>query len=93
MHVVRVRRVRDFMTPLGEDEPAAIADAATDLPVLKPDDTLEHALRLFDSSGNEKLPVADPEDETKLMGWANQVHALRYFNSALIEESREAHLH
>ena len=37
--------------------------------------------------------VASAGDAKKLAGWASQVHALRYFNSALIEESREAHLH
>ena len=93
MHVVRVRRVRDFMTPRGEAEPETLAEAAPDLPVLKGEDTLEHALRLFDQGGHDALPVVDPEDETKLGGWASQVRALRYFNSALIEQSREAHLH
>ncbi|MCB1463008.1 MAG: chloride channel protein [Nitratireductor sp.] len=93
MHVVRVRRVRDFMTPRGESDPQDLSELSEELPVLREGDTLEHALRLFDKGGYDRLPVASAGDAKKLAGWASQVHALRYFNSALIEESREAHLH
>lgn len=91
LHVVRVRRVRDFMTPRAEAEPEMMADAVADLPVLKPGDTLEHALRLFDAGGHDRLPVCDDKDPARLAGWASQVHALRHFNRALIEASREEH--
>ena len=60
---------------------------------LKPSWTLEYALRTFDTGGHHALPVVDENDETKIIAWALQTHALRYFNAALIEASAEEHHH
>jgi len=60
---------------------------------LKPADNLETALRVFDASGLQRLPVFDENDETRLIAWASQVRALRYFNKALVDASEEEHLH
>ncbi len=90
-YMMRTKRVRDFMEPLGEDDDDL--EAAEDLPRLRPTDTLEAALRMFDTGSHSSLPVVDEHDETKLVAWAHQVHALRYFNSALIEAAEEEHQH
>ncbi|GIL01029.1 MAG: chloride channel protein [Alphaproteobacteria bacterium] len=90
LHVLRARRVRHFMTP-PDSEPETVDAAAPGLPRLKADDTLEQALRLFDTSGHDRLPVAGDGDPARLVGWASQVDALRYFNRALVEASQEEH--
>jgi CIC family chloride channel protein len=58
---------------------------------LKPDETLEAALRLFDNSGAERIPVVSPDDRSKIIGWARQVRALSWFNKELIASSVEEH--
>ncbi|QKV17249.1 chloride channel protein [Oricola thermophila] len=89
--LTRAKRVMDFMDLLEPDaEPVNLAeDDGT--PVLRPSDTLERALRLFDSHGVSRLPVCDEGDPRRVIGWADQVRALRYFNKALIDASIEEH--
>ncbi|MFK7903368.1 MAG: chloride channel protein, partial [Nitratireductor sp.] len=53
--------------------------------------TLEHALREFDTTGSTHLPVIDEVDGTKIIAYASQSQALRYYNNALIEASEEEH--
>ena len=92
-HVPRTRRVRDFMTEAGEEDAERAHDPESDGPALKPNDTLEAALRAFDSSGHERLAVIDPDQPDRIAGWASQVHALRFFNRALVAASEEEHHH
>jgi chloride channel protein, CIC family len=89
-HVLRGRKVRDFMT---EPEPGEELDLATvsNVPNLKPNDTLEAALRAFDTGGYERLPVVDEDNPGKIVGWASQVRALRFFNRTLVAASDEEH--
>ena len=91
-HRVLARQVHvsDFYTPLPEGETAEL-EPETAEHVLQPDDTLEAALRAFDTAGAERLPVVDPVDRMKVVGWARQVRALSWFNKALIETSVEEH--
>ena len=49
------------------------------------------ALRVFDSSGVERIPVVSPTDRARIVGWASQVAALARYNKALIEASVEEH--
>jgi CIC family chloride channel protein len=88
--LAREVRVSDFMTPVGAGEPTAL-DPGVSGHVLRPSETLETALRIFDSSGEETLPVVAAEDRTKIVGRARQVTALSWFNKALIESSVEEH--
>ncbi len=90
-YLVRNTRVIDFMTPLQADEKPPTYDPAEDPPALQQDDTLEHALRIFDQGGHARLAVVGEEDQSKICGWASQVVALRYFNKALIDASKEEH--
>jgi CIC family chloride channel protein len=78
------------MTPLDAADPTTLAPEATQATLL-PSDTLEKALRAFDASGEEVLPVVAASDRTKIVGWASQVAALSWFNKALIETSVEEH--
>ena len=73
-----------------DDEPEPF-DPGEGRPYLRPGDTLETALRMFDNSGESTIPVVDPDDVTKIVGQASQIRALRYFNRALIDISVEEH--
>jgi CIC family chloride channel protein len=85
------KKVMDFMDAPEPDAEPERYDPETGAPSLKPSDTLETALRLFDSGGHARLPVVDERDPEKIIAWASQVRALRYFNKALIDASVEEH--
>lgn len=92
-HLLRQRRVVDFMTPLAPQEGEITFDKEIGGIFLKPSWTLEYALRVFDTGGHDKLPVVDENDETRIVAWAYQTHGLRYFNTALTEATAEEHQH
>ena len=58
---------------------------------LRTDDTLETALRQFDDSGQESLPVVEPTNTTLIVGTASQLEALRTYNKGLVARSAEAY--
>jgi CIC family chloride channel protein len=89
--VLRNARVMDFMT-LPEDgaEPEYI-DPDQPATTLKPTDTLEAALRIFDAGGHTRLPVVAEGEARQIVGWAEQVEALSHFNRRLIAASEEEH--
>ena len=58
---------------------------------LQSDETLETALRSFDTMGEERLPVVNAKDRSKIIGWASQARALSCFNKELIDSSVEEH--
>ncbi len=88
-YLVKNTSVADFMVPLEEGEEEEPLDPESDHPALKADESLEHALRTFDHRGEARLPVID--NDNIIIGWAEQVTALRYFNKALIDASEEEH--
>ncbi len=88
-HLVKSVHVSDFMVPVGSDEQAP--DHDPEAPSLRGSDTLETALRTFDTSGKPRLPVISGTDRPVVTGWADHIRALSYFNSALIEASVEEH--
>ena len=90
-HIVRSLKVRDFMLPIEKSVSEAMAGLEADTAWLTPDDTVESALRAFDKTGLNRLPVVENGDTSKLAGWTEQVDALNAFNDALIEASREEH--
>ncbi|MEM7300168.1 MAG: chloride channel protein [Pseudomonadota bacterium] len=90
-YLVRNTRVERFMAPLAEGETPEPHNPEKDPPAMKPSDTLEHALRMFDQGGHARLPVIDPNQPDRIIGWATQVAALRHFNRALIDVSEEEH--
>jgi CIC family chloride channel protein len=88
--VMRDIRVCDIMRPLEEGDPTVLPEGERER-ALQSDETLETALRAFDALGAERLPVVEPHDRSKILGWASQVRALSAFNKALIEASVEEH--
>lgn len=91
-HQVVMKRiaVADFMVRIGDGEDTELPEAERET-VLLPTDSLETALRVFDSSGAERIPVVAATDRGRVIGWASQVAALARFNKELIETSVEEH--
>ncbi|MEL6921620.1 MAG: chloride channel protein, partial [Pseudomonadota bacterium] len=89
--LMRTKMVMDFMDLPEEGREGERLDEERNKPILKPNDSLELALRLFDSGGHQRLPVVDPRDDTLIIAWATQMRALQYFNKALIAASVEEH--
>jgi CIC family chloride channel protein len=81
----------DFMTLPADDAEAEYLDPERSTPTLKPTDTLETALRVFDSSGHTRLPVVADEETGRIVAWAEQVKAVSHFNRRLIAASEEEH--
>ncbi|MEM5581867.1 MULTISPECIES: chloride channel protein [unclassified Roseibium] len=84
-------KVRDFMDPPPETEEERTFNPGEDGPYLHETDTLESALKSFDSCGLSALPVVRKGDATRIIGIARHVRGLRYFNAALINATREEH--
>jgi len=92
-HFVKYFRVRDFMTPFDKDGDQEPFDILSGKPWLKSNDTLENALRAFDATHKECLPVMEGSGKRmRQVGWATHVAALSSFNKALVDQSREEHL-
>jgi len=88
-HIVHSVRVRDMMTPLEDDEDAEDAKPG-DGPYLQPAHTLRHALRMFDDTGREWLPVVDAQTD-ELIGWVRHFDAIDSYNKALVAAHVEEH--
>ncbi|NKB51389.1 MAG: chloride channel protein [Rhizobiaceae bacterium] len=88
--MVRNTRVADFMVPLDESDDD-VFDPEQDIIPLRADTSLEVAMRQFDDQGSPRLPVIDARDNTKIIGWASQLRALRTYNNALVDMSVEEH--
>ncbi len=88
--VMRDIRVSDFMRPRTDGD-SAVLPAGERERALQADETLETALRSFDTLGADRLPVVDAKDRSRIVGWASQARALSWFNKALIEASVEEH--
>jgi CIC family chloride channel protein len=89
--IVRSLKVREFMLSSEQHVSERLEDFAEDVAWLTPDDTVEAALRAFDRTGHNRLPVVGSSDTSKLIGWAEHLDALNAFNAALIEASEEEH--
>ncbi len=87
--VLRTIRVSDFHTM--DDLDAEAFDPERAKETLTPRDTLSTALKRFDETGRERLPVVDAHDPERLVAWAYQVKALAAFNRALVQVSIEEH--
>ncbi|MBD1547427.1 chloride channel protein [Roseibium aggregatum] len=84
-------KVRDFMDPPPEAEEDRTFSIETGGPYLHATSSLESALKTFNETGRDKLPVIDINDLETVIGIAHHVRALSYFNSALIEAAEEEH--
>ncbi|WP_340159924.1 chloride channel protein [uncultured Hoeflea sp.] len=88
---LRNARVMDFMTLPADDAETEYYDPESEISSLKATDTLETALRVFDSSGHTRLPVIADDEKKRIVGWAEQVKAVSHFNRRLIAASEEEH--
>ncbi len=84
-------KVRDFMDPPSKNDKNRVFNPGSDGPYLHDTDSLESALKSFDSCGEATLPVVRKGDATQIIGSARHVKGLRYFNAALIKASEEEH--
>ena len=88
--IMKDLRVSDIMRQLTEDQPTDLPEGERER-ALTANETLETALRAFDTLGAESLPVVDPHDRGRIVGRISQAHALRAFNKELIATSVEEH--
>ncbi|POF28699.1 chloride channel protein [Roseibium marinum] len=84
-------KVGEFMDPPPEAEEDRVFNPGEDGPYLHDTDTLESALKSFDSCGKASLPVVRKGDAGRIIGVARHVRGLRYFNAALIKATKEEH--
>jgi CIC family chloride channel protein len=82
--------VSDIMRPLQAGDETELPEGQRER-ALQADETLETALRTFDTLGAERLPVVEAHDRSKILGTASQARALSAFNKALIAASVEEH--
>lgn len=90
-HISRSLKVSQFMIPVDKSVADAMAGLEEDATWLTPDDTVEAALRAFDRTGNQRLPVVQSGDTSKLAGWVDHLDTVNAYNKALIEASEEEH--
>ncbi len=88
-HLMRTKRVCDFMIALEPNEPPPVLEE--NARTLSKFQTLESALTTFDNYNEFRLAVVDNEKPPNVIGWANHIHALRYLNTALVETIDEEH--
>jgi CIC family chloride channel protein len=84
--IVKLVKVADFMRALPAGESDHLLEAKREI-ALRADDSLETALRVFDTTGVERIPVVDPHDHSKIVGLAEQVQALAWFHKELATSS------
>ncbi len=84
-------KVKDFMDPPPANEEDCIFRPGQDGSYLHDTDSLESALKSFDSCGEASLPVVSTKDATRIVGQARHVKALNHFNSELIKANEEEH--
>ena len=90
-YIVKHIIVSNFYTPLEPDAPIEETVLEHGMEPIKLQDTLELALKKFDDNGGSNLAVLDPDAPGRILGWAKQVDALRYFNEVLISDQVEEH--
>jgi len=83
--------VQDFMRRIVEDANTPLQQLDEDDERLFTGDSLEKALTLFNATQHETLPVVRPTDDQEIVGTVNYVDALKAYNDALVEASREEH--
>lgn len=91
-HIVRSIRVSEFMTPVDDDEATEPVEMKEGMVWLSKDLVMETALRSFNETGQDRLPVLDTDQTpAKIIGWASHVAALSKLNEALMEAHEEEH--
>lgn len=89
--ILRRVQVAEFMIPMKDDSDDDKRLEKLQDPSLRPTDTLEHALRLFDRIGATTIPVVSLTDPMEIIAHADRMTAIRTYNKALVETSVEEH--
>lgn len=89
--MLRDLKVEDIMISIDHDLDDLLGGLDEDAYVLKPTDHLETALKLFDQSGEVRLPVVNPSDHNNVVAWAEYTKAIDLINQTLIEVQEEEH--
>ncbi len=87
--IMRTMTVKAFLTPREKGASRTVPEPFDARPQLRPDDTLEKALRAFNRGNFSRLAVVDAKG--KLVGWADYAKALEAYNDALVEAELEEH--
>ena len=85
--ILQTIRVRDVMREMPDNE----LQLEKDMPRLRPGHSLGEALALMRDLEADSLPVADPANPEKVLGYLNQVRALAVYNRALVDSHVEHH--
>jgi len=89
--VMRALKVKAFTKFHDDNSQVSRRNPKTDAEWLTANDTVETALRMFDRTGKQRLPVVSARDDESVVGWAERVDAMEAFNKALIERHVEEH--
>ena len=89
--VMRSLTVSAFVELIDDPEKVERRDPASQPNWLTATDSVETALRLFDRTGQHRLPVVSMSDDQQIVGWAERMNAMDAFNTALIERHVEEH--
>lgn len=90
-HYISTLKVAKLIKHVAQQDAATMNLGAHKM-FLKPSDSVQTALKAFNDTGLERLPVVDKTDTRQLIGWLYHVDALRVFNKALIDFSKEANM-
>ncbi|MGI9520209.1 MAG: chloride channel protein [Hyphomicrobiaceae bacterium] len=88
--IMRSLTVREFAT-FYEPDKCRRRDPAAEPDWLTTNDTVAHALRTFDRTGRQRLPIVSLSDDNSIVGSADRMEALDAFNKALIDRHVEEH--
>ena len=58
-------------------------------PVLSSDNSLERALEMMESTGEEHVGVVEDRESMKLVGFIHEIDVMAVYNRALLEARRE----
>jgi len=83
--------VQDFMRRVVEDANTPLQELDEEDERLFTGDSLEKALALFEATQYETLPVVQPAEHMEIVGAVTHADALKAYNEALVEASREEH--
>lgn len=91
--MLRNLEVKDIMVAVEASESSHGDDFQldSDVSTLKSTDNLETALKLFDQSGEMRLPVVSLSDDQRVVAWAEYTDAIDLLNQSLIDVQEEEH--
>ncbi|MDA0707805.1 MAG: chloride channel protein [Proteobacteria bacterium] len=84
--IITISELRDFYQKELPEKDVKASDIYRILPFyLKPSDTLEHAFRIFDQTGEDILAIVSEDEGENIIGVLSQRDVLRAYNKLLID--------